>query len=57
MSHINYTTSKVHTIGENPRSVKFTSGEIEVRRADLGITPMGWQTLNIWRLPKRFIKK
>jgi hypothetical protein len=29
MLHISYTTSKVDTIGENPTSVKFTSGEID----------------------------
>jgi hypothetical protein len=29
--HINYTTSKVDTIGENPTIVQLTSGEIYLR--------------------------
>jgi hypothetical protein len=57
MSQINYTTSKVDTIGGNPKSVKFTSGEINLRCADLGITPIRWQTNNLWQLPKRSNKK
>jgi hypothetical protein len=42
---INYTTSKVDTIGENPKNVKFTSGEIDLWCANLGITPIGWQKI------------
>jgi hypothetical protein len=56
MLHISYTTSKVGTIGENPTMVQFTSGEIDLRCAYLGVTPIGWQSLNLWRLPKRSIK-
>jgi hypothetical protein len=50
MFHINYTNSKVDATGGNPTSVKFTSGEIDLRCADLGITPIGWQTNTLWRL-------
>jgi hypothetical protein len=40
MLRINYNTSKVDTIGRNPTSVQFTSGEIDLRCAVLGITPI-----------------
>jgi hypothetical protein len=56
MLYISYITFKVGTIGENPTSVKFISGEIDLRCADLGNTPIGWQTINLWQLPKRSIK-
>jgi hypothetical protein len=57
MLRIDYTTSKVDTIGGNPRSVKFTSGGTELRCADLGITTIRWQKNSLWRLPKRQNKK
>jgi hypothetical protein len=56
MLHINHTTSKVDTIGENPISVKITSGEIDLRCADLGTTPIGWQNIYLWWLTKRSMK-
>jgi hypothetical protein len=57
MMHINYTTSKVDKIGKNPTIVQLTSGEIYLRRADLGITANRWQDINLWRLPETSVKK
>jgi hypothetical protein len=57
MLRMNNNTSKVDTIGRNPTSVQLTSGEIGLRCADIGITPIRWQTTNLWRIPKISINK
>jgi hypothetical protein len=36
--------------------VQLTSEGVYLRCADLGSTPIQWQTINLWRLPKKCIK-